>query len=211
MRHFGQSVLFCQVNLLFFHQNPRDFYLVGNTVEYSCIDGHYLSGEAVAVCTENHQWQRGAMVCKSTSFFYWTSQGLIVQFYCLLVRRLRVDFRFQLQLSYADLDEDACWIFLCTMMFLSLTNQAVFLVLSYSKLFLLSQALYAGFPLSMAWLQPHPPKQPIRLERACPCPVLQSQCWRVRCQKLCAVPVCSGLHRQPMLIVKPVQYVSSQY
>uniref|UniRef100_A0A3Q4BBL8 Complement component C7 n=1 Tax=Mola mola TaxID=94237 RepID=A0A3Q4BBL8_MOLML len=49
-----------------FIQNPRDFYLVGNTVEYSCIDGHYLSGEAVAVCTENHQWQRGAMVCKSS-------------------------------------------------------------------------------------------------------------------------------------------------
>lgn len=52
---------------VFVSQNPRDFYLVGNTVEYSCIDGHYLSGDAVAQCTETQKWRRGAMVCKSTS------------------------------------------------------------------------------------------------------------------------------------------------
>nr|XP_046230768.1 complement component 7b [Scatophagus argus] len=50
-----------------FIQNPRDFYLVGNTVEYSCIDGHYLSGDAVAACTENQRWRTGAMVCKSST------------------------------------------------------------------------------------------------------------------------------------------------
>nr|XP_020479067.1 complement component C7-like [Monopterus albus] len=50
-----------------FVQNPREFYLVGNTVEYSCIDGHYLSGNAVAQCTENQKWRTGAMVCKSST------------------------------------------------------------------------------------------------------------------------------------------------
>ncbi|XP_041815757.1 complement component 7b [Chelmon rostratus] len=50
-----------------FIQNPRDFYLVGNTVEYSCIDGHYLSGDALAECTENQTWRTGAMVCKSST------------------------------------------------------------------------------------------------------------------------------------------------
>ncbi|XP_041666399.1 complement component 7b isoform X2 [Cheilinus undulatus] len=50
-----------------FIQNPRDFNLVGNRVEYSCIDGYYLSGDAVAECTENQRWRRGEMVCKSTT------------------------------------------------------------------------------------------------------------------------------------------------
>lgn len=50
-----------------FIQNPKDFYLVGNMVEYSCIDGHYLSGNAMAQCTENQRWTRGTMVCKSSS------------------------------------------------------------------------------------------------------------------------------------------------
>ncbi|XP_026195644.1 complement component C7 [Anabas testudineus] len=48
-------------------QNPRDFYLVGNTVEYSCIEGHYLSGSSVAQCTENQKWATEAMVCKSST------------------------------------------------------------------------------------------------------------------------------------------------
>ncbi|XP_076613355.1 complement component C7-like [Chaetodon auriga] len=50
-----------------FIRNPRDFYLVGNTVEYSCIDGHYLTGDAFAECTENQKWRIGAMVCKSST------------------------------------------------------------------------------------------------------------------------------------------------
>ncbi|KAM7393266.1 hypothetical protein PAMA_008087 [Pampus argenteus] len=50
-----------------FIQNTRDFYLVGNTVEYACIDGHYLSGSAVAECTENQTWLSGAMLCKSST------------------------------------------------------------------------------------------------------------------------------------------------
>lgn len=48
-------------------QNPKDFYLVGNTVEYSCIWGHYLNGDAMAECTGNGTWRTGARVCKSTS------------------------------------------------------------------------------------------------------------------------------------------------
>lgn len=36
-------------------------------VEYACVEGYYLSGDAVAECTENQSWRRGAMICKSTS------------------------------------------------------------------------------------------------------------------------------------------------
>ncbi|XP_029301260.1 complement component C7-like [Cottoperca gobio] len=50
-----------------FIQNPRDFYLVGNTVQYSCIFGHYLSGSAVAECTDNQKWRTGAPLCKSST------------------------------------------------------------------------------------------------------------------------------------------------
>ncbi|XP_051794585.1 complement component 7b [Acanthochromis polyacanthus] len=50
-----------------FIQNPKDFYLVGNTVQYSCINGFYLSGNAEARCAENQQWSSEAMVCKSST------------------------------------------------------------------------------------------------------------------------------------------------
>ncbi|XP_049460930.1 complement component 7b [Epinephelus fuscoguttatus] len=50
-----------------FVQNPRDIYLVGNTVQYSCIDGYYLSGNAVAECTESQTWRTGTMVCISST------------------------------------------------------------------------------------------------------------------------------------------------
>nr|XP_012772491.1 complement component C7 [Maylandia zebra] len=50
-----------------FVQNPRDFYLVGNTVEYSCVDWYYLSGNAVATCAENQKWTTGPRVCKSST------------------------------------------------------------------------------------------------------------------------------------------------
>lgn len=36
-------------------------------VEYTCVDGYYLSGDAVSECTEDQSWRRGAMVCQSTS------------------------------------------------------------------------------------------------------------------------------------------------
>uniref|UniRef100_A0A8C2WZY2 Complement component C7 n=1 Tax=Cyclopterus lumpus TaxID=8103 RepID=A0A8C2WZY2_CYCLU len=50
-----------------FIQNPKDFYLVGNTVEYSCIPDHYLSGDAVAQCTEDQKWRTGPLVCKNST------------------------------------------------------------------------------------------------------------------------------------------------
>ncbi|XP_069017043.1 complement component 7b [Embiotoca jacksoni] len=50
-----------------FIQNPKDFYLVGHAVEYSCIDGYHLSGNAVATCAENQKWSTGGMVCKSST------------------------------------------------------------------------------------------------------------------------------------------------
>lgn len=65
-----------------FSQNPREFYLVGNTVQYSCIDEHYLSGDAVAECTENKTWRRGAMVCKSTSLIHSCYQPDVSELAC---------------------------------------------------------------------------------------------------------------------------------
>ncbi|XP_056259013.1 complement component 7b [Seriola aureovittata] len=50
-----------------FVENPRDFYLVGNIVEYSCISGHHLSGNAVSRCTENQRWTTETRVCKSST------------------------------------------------------------------------------------------------------------------------------------------------
>nr|XP_057920646.1 complement component 7b [Doryrhamphus excisus] len=50
-----------------FIQDPRDFYLVGNKVQYSCIDGYYLSGNSLAECTDGQNWKTGAMVCKSST------------------------------------------------------------------------------------------------------------------------------------------------
>ncbi|TWW66786.1 complement component 7b [Takifugu flavidus] len=50
-----------------FVHDPRDYYLVGNTVEYSCIDGYHLSGDAVAECTESKTWRRGTIACKSST------------------------------------------------------------------------------------------------------------------------------------------------
>ncbi|KAK5851682.1 hypothetical protein PBY51_023219 [Eleginops maclovinus] len=48
-------------------ENPKDFYLVGNTVQYACIDGYYLTGGAVAECTETQKWRTGAPICKSAT------------------------------------------------------------------------------------------------------------------------------------------------
>lgn len=61
--------------VFFFSQNPRDFYLVGNTVEYSCADGYHLSGDALAECTENQRWRTGAMVCESRSSLHQLCHG----------------------------------------------------------------------------------------------------------------------------------------
>ncbi|XP_068191492.1 complement component 7b [Antennarius striatus] len=47
--------------------NPREVNLVGTMVEYSCIDGYYLNGNALAECTENQKWQTGVMVCRSST------------------------------------------------------------------------------------------------------------------------------------------------
>ncbi|XP_059214454.1 complement component 7b [Centropristis striata] len=48
-------------------QSPKDFYLVGNRVEYSCINDYHLSGDAVAECTENQTWRTGGKLCKSST------------------------------------------------------------------------------------------------------------------------------------------------
>uniref|UniRef100_A0A3Q2ZM38 Complement component 7b n=1 Tax=Kryptolebias marmoratus TaxID=37003 RepID=A0A3Q2ZM38_KRYMA len=50
-----------------FIENPKDFYVVGSTVQYSCVDGFYLVGNAVATCAENQRWSTGQMFCKSST------------------------------------------------------------------------------------------------------------------------------------------------
>ncbi|KAM9820230.1 complement component C7-like [Neosynchiropus ocellatus] len=47
--------------------DPKDVYLVGNTVVYTCVDGFYLSGAAVAECLENQTWRTPVMLCKSST------------------------------------------------------------------------------------------------------------------------------------------------
>ncbi|XP_034047519.1 complement component C7 [Thalassophryne amazonica] len=50
-----------------FIENPRDYYLVGHTVQYSCISGHYLMGGAMAECNKTKKWTTRQMVCKSST------------------------------------------------------------------------------------------------------------------------------------------------
>ncbi|XP_053535298.1 complement component C7 isoform X2 [Ictalurus punctatus] len=47
--------------------DPRDFYLIGNKVEYSCIDGYHLIGNPIAECTEDETWRKSTMECKRTT------------------------------------------------------------------------------------------------------------------------------------------------
>ncbi|KAM6985200.1 complement component 7b [Aplochiton taeniatus] len=45
-------------------QSPREVYGVGSRVQYSCVEGHYMSGEPVAECTDHQIWTRGHMECQ---------------------------------------------------------------------------------------------------------------------------------------------------
>lgn len=50
-----------------FIRNPREMYLVGNTVEFSCIYNYHLKGSAVARCTEERTWSTGSRICKAST------------------------------------------------------------------------------------------------------------------------------------------------
>lgn len=63
----GKNRLLNSPLALFCSQNPDDYYQVGTMVEYSCVEGFYLSGDAVAECTEDRSWRRGPMVCQRMS------------------------------------------------------------------------------------------------------------------------------------------------
>ncbi|CAL8320838.1 unnamed protein product [Lota lota] len=45
-------------------RNPKDAYAVGSSIEYLCINGHYLVGETTAECTPNQTWMTGPMQCR---------------------------------------------------------------------------------------------------------------------------------------------------
>uniref|UniRef100_A0A3P9LPN6 Complement component C7 n=1 Tax=Oryzias latipes TaxID=8090 RepID=A0A3P9LPN6_ORYLA len=61
-----------------FVANPKDFYLVGQRVEYSCIEGFYLSGDAVATCLDDQTWRTGAKLCKSSTCGTPPVKGLVL-------------------------------------------------------------------------------------------------------------------------------------
>ncbi|TRY95807.1 hypothetical protein DNTS_035346 [Danionella cerebrum] len=46
--------------------HPKDFYSVGSKVEYTCIEGYRLTGNAFIACQENLEWYPPAMECKRT-------------------------------------------------------------------------------------------------------------------------------------------------
>ncbi|RVE62131.1 hypothetical protein OJAV_G00154070 [Oryzias javanicus] len=61
-----------------FVTNPKDLYLVGQRVEYSCIEGFYLSGDAVASCEDDQMWRTGAKLCKSSTCATPPVKGLVI-------------------------------------------------------------------------------------------------------------------------------------
>ncbi|KAM4528425.1 complement component C7 [Odontesthes bonariensis] len=50
-----------------FVRNPKDFYMVGDRMDYSCIPGYYLTGTAEVTCEEDQSWSAGARVCKTAT------------------------------------------------------------------------------------------------------------------------------------------------
>ncbi|KAJ8260744.1 hypothetical protein COCON_G00164670 [Conger conger] len=49
-----------------FVMDPKDFYPVGSKIVYSCIEEHYILGDAVVECTDEQTWRKRAMECKRT-------------------------------------------------------------------------------------------------------------------------------------------------
>lgn len=64
-------------------------------MEYSCVDGHYLSGGAAARCGENQKWVTGAMVCKSMSSLY--QQEVFWVLLCIFSMQMWI----QMQVNYS--------------------------------------------------------------------------------------------------------------
>lgn len=48
-----------------FTQDPKDIYIVGSKVEYTCTGGFYLTGYNSVECTENRSWSGGPGYCLS--------------------------------------------------------------------------------------------------------------------------------------------------
>lgn len=48
-------------------QDPKDIYIVGSKVEYTCTSGYYLTGYNTIECTENKTWSSRPGLCISES------------------------------------------------------------------------------------------------------------------------------------------------
>ncbi|KAJ8414024.1 hypothetical protein AAFF_G00066220 [Aldrovandia affinis] len=46
--------------------DPKDTYLVGSKVVYSCVEGYHVVGDTTAECAEDLRWKRNKMECRST-------------------------------------------------------------------------------------------------------------------------------------------------
>lgn len=51
------------LSLLHVSQDPKDIYLVGSKVEYTCTEGFYLVGHSTIECTADQTWSARPGLC----------------------------------------------------------------------------------------------------------------------------------------------------
>lgn len=61
------SGVLCHIKEVFrnFTQDPKDIYIVGSKVQYTCTSGFHLTGHDTIECTENKSWSSRPGFCLS--------------------------------------------------------------------------------------------------------------------------------------------------